>query len=77
MNWHRCSCGLIVELTSRFGDAIVSVIDLHRAARVDGSSAPRRMEEIPDPVPARGIPCDPTTLMAAVAIRREAALTAS
>ena len=64
MGWYRCSCGFTIEATPRLGDSIVSVNHLHRAARVDGTSAIVRMEEIPDPaltprreasVPQRGV----------------------
>ncbi len=49
MGWYRCSCGFMTEATPRFGDSIVSMSHLHRAARVDGTSEIVRMEEIPDP----------------------------
>ena len=49
MGWYRCSCGFTIKATPRFGDSIVSVNHLHRAARVDGTSAIVRMEEIPGP----------------------------
>jgi hypothetical protein len=52
MGWYRCSCGFTIEATPRLGDSIVSVNHLHRAARVDGTSAIVRMEEILDPVRA-------------------------
>ncbi len=47
MNCYRCSCGFTTEMTPRFGDEIVSVIHLHPAARIDGTSAVVRMEEVP------------------------------
>ncbi len=49
MSWYQCSCGFISEMTPRLGDTIVSVIHLHRAARVDGSSGLVHMEEIAAP----------------------------
>ncbi len=49
MSWYQCSCGLVTEETPLAGDTIVSVHHLHRSARVDGSGAIVRMEEIPDP----------------------------
>ncbi len=49
MSWYRCSCGFMTEATPRFGDSIVSVNHLHKAARVDGTSSIVRMTEIPDP----------------------------
>lgn len=49
MGWYRCSCGFITEARPRFGNSIVSVSHLHRAARLDGISSIARMEEIPDP----------------------------
>ncbi len=56
MGWYRCSCGFTIEAMPRLGDSIVSVNHLHRAARVDGTSAIVRMEEIPDPALEREIP---------------------
>jgi len=50
MSHYRCSCGFRAELTPRLGDAIVSVIHLHRAARIDGSSVPERMVQTLQPV---------------------------
>ena len=50
MGWYRCSCGYMTEATPRFGDTIVSVYHLHRAARVDRSSSIEWMEKVPDPV---------------------------
>jgi hypothetical protein len=52
MSWYQCSCGFISEMTPRHGVTIVSVIHLHRAARVDGSSGVVHMEEIDDPFSA-------------------------
>jgi len=37
----------------QIGDTITSVCHLHRSARLDGTSAIIRMEEIPDAHPAR------------------------
>ncbi len=54
MGWYQCSCGLLAEETPTAGDTLVSVYHLHRSARVDGSGAIVRMEEIPDPRPAPG-----------------------
>ncbi len=56
MGWYRCSCGFITEATPRFGDSIVSVSHLHKAARVDGTALIVRMEEIPDPALERETP---------------------
>jgi hypothetical protein len=56
MSRYQCSCGFISETTPRFGDTIVSVIHLHRAARVDGSSGIVHMEEIADPFSAGQVP---------------------
>ena len=56
MSWFQCSCGFISEMTPRLGDTIVSVIHLHRSARVDGSSGVVHMEEIADPFSACQIP---------------------
>ncbi len=47
MSWYQCSCGFVTEETPLAGDTIVSVHHLHRSARVDGSGAIIRMEEIP------------------------------
>ena len=49
MSWYRCSCGYMTEATPRFGDSIVSMYHLHRAARLDRSSSIERMEDVPDP----------------------------
>jgi hypothetical protein len=46
MSWYRCSCGFRKEITPRLGDTITSVCHLHRSARLDGSAAIVRMEEI-------------------------------
>jgi hypothetical protein len=48
VSWYRCPCGFVTEATPQFGDSIVSLSHLHRAARVDGGSSIVRMEEIPD-----------------------------
>jgi hypothetical protein len=56
MSRYQCSCGFISETTPRFGDTIVSVIHLHRAARVDGSSGIVHMEEIADPFSGCQVP---------------------
>jgi hypothetical protein len=56
MGWYRCSCGFMTEATPRFGDSIVSVSHLHRAAQVDGTSSIVRMEEIAGPGLEREIP---------------------
>lgn len=53
MGWYQCSCGFITEETAMAGSSVVSVHHLHRSARVDGSGAIARMEEIPDPPPER------------------------
>ncbi len=57
MSWYHCSCGFITEMTPRFGGTIISIIHLHRSARVDGSSGVVRMEEIADPFPVCQIAC--------------------
>lgn len=49
MAWYRWPCGFITEVRPRFGYSIVSVSHLHKASRLDGTSAIARMEEIPDP----------------------------
>jgi len=48
VSWFRCPCGFVTEATLQFGDSIVSLSHLHRAARLDGGSSIVRMEEIPD-----------------------------
>ncbi len=48
MAWYRCSCGALKEETPRLGDTIVSVYHLHPSARVDGTAAVVRMEEVRD-----------------------------
>ena len=47
MAWYQCSCGFLKEVTPQFGDTVASVIHLHRAARLDGTAALVRMEEVP------------------------------
>jgi|SRR6266513_5016977 len=42
----QCSCGVRVEMEPRFGEVITSVSHLHRSARLDGTTAIVRMEEI-------------------------------
>jgi hypothetical protein len=74
MSWYRCSCGFVAELTPRFGNTIVSVTHLHRAAHVDGSSVPERMVEIADVLPVGEIPSGPRRGLPAVALGGEAAL---
>jgi len=48
MAWYQCSCGFLTEMRPQIGDTITSVCHLHRSARLDGTSAIIRMEEIPD-----------------------------
>lgn len=57
MSWYQCTCGFVTEATPRFGDSIVSMSHLHRAARLDGTSTIVRMEEIPDPALGCEISC--------------------
>jgi len=52
MAWYQCSCGLLKEVTPRFGDTITSVIHLHRRERVDGTAAVVWMKEIGGPISA-------------------------
>jgi hypothetical protein len=56
MSWYQCSCGFISEMTPGLGATIVSVIHLHRATRVDGSSGVVHMKEIEAPFSAGQIP---------------------
>ncbi len=46
MAWYQCSCGFRKEIAPRLGETITSACHLHRSARVDGSAAIVRMEEI-------------------------------
>jgi hypothetical protein len=71
MGWYQCSCGFITEMAPRFGDTIVSVIHLHRSARVDGSSGVVRMEEIADPFPLCQIACDLSNPISSATARGE------
>lgn len=57
MAWYQCSCGFLQEVTPKIGDTVASVNHLHRSARVDGTSAIVRMEEIPYP-PSRRVEAD-------------------
>jgi hypothetical protein len=54
MAWYQCSGGFLKEVTPQIGDAVASVNHLHRSARVDGTAAIVRMEEIPCPQ-SRGV----------------------
>lgn len=64
MSCYRCSCGFTSETAPRFGDEIVSVMHLHSAARIDGTAAVVRMEEVPpqacgeNPPPSSPRPAD-------------------
>lgn len=60
----QCSCGVRVEMEPRFGDEITSVSHIHRSARLDGTSAIVRMEEIRVPVAP-----DPTHLTESTPVR--------
>jgi hypothetical protein len=52
MSWYQCSCGFVTEMMPRFGDELVSIMHVHRSARLDGTSALVSMVEIQEPVAA-------------------------
>ena len=49
---YQCSCGVSVEMEPEFGGVITSAYHLHRATRLDGTSAIVRMGEILAPAAA-------------------------
>ena len=51
MGWYQCSCGFQKEVAPQLDNSIISVHHLHRSARVDGTSAIVRMEEMADSLP--------------------------
>jgi hypothetical protein len=56
-------------MAPRVGDTIVSVIHLHRSARVDGGAGVVRMEEIADPFPLCQIACELPNLVSSATAR--------
>ncbi len=73
MNWYRCSCGFTTEMAPRLGYEIVSVIHLHPAARVDGTAAIVRMEEVPPRAPGENPPSQPSRAADELGPQRRAA----
>jgi hypothetical protein len=55
MSWYRCPCGFLTETMPRFGGEIVSIMHVHRSARVDGTSALVSMVESRCPFPVSRI----------------------
>jgi hypothetical protein len=58
MSWYQCACGFVTETMPRFGGEIVSILHLHRSARVDGTSALVSMVEGRCPFPASRMESD-------------------
>ena len=52
MSWYQCSCGFVTEMMPQFDGEIVSVMHVHRSARLDGTSALVSMAEIQWPFAA-------------------------
>ena len=52
MSWYQCSCGFVMEMMPHFGGELVSILHVHRSARLDGTSALVSMVEIRRPFAA-------------------------